>query len=67
METVDPANKNSINFLSIKDIRVNGNYLYVVDEKLSSVGRYDIEYIRTHQGVMGWNVKNIRLIDMLQG
>lgn len=67
METVDPANKNSINFLSIKDIRVNGNYLYVVDEKLSSVSRYDIEYIRTHQGVMGWNVKNIRLIDMLQG
>lgn len=65
--TVDPANKNSINFLGIKDIRIRGNYLYVVDEKLNNVMRYDIEYIRRHQGVVGWSPKNVRLLDMLQG
>ena len=65
--TVDPANKNSINFLGIKDIRIRGNYLYVVDEKLNNVMRYDIEYIRRHQGVIGWSPKNVRLLDMLQG
>jgi hypothetical protein len=56
-----------VTFLGIKDIRVRGNYLYVVDEKLSNVLRYDIEFIRSHQGVMAWNAKSIRLIDMLQG
>lgn len=67
LENVDPANKNSINFLQIKDIRVRGNYLYVVDEKMSNVIRYDIEFIRRHQGEMSWNIKSIRLLDMLQG
>ena len=67
LTTVDPSNKNSVTFLGIKDIRVRGNYLYVVDEKLSNVLRYDIEFIRSHQGVMAWNAKSIRLIDMLQG
>lgn len=47
LETVDPWNKNSLKFLHIKDIRVRGNYLYVVDEKLNMVLRYDIEYLRT--------------------
>jgi hypothetical protein len=67
LENVDPANKNSINFLQIKDIRVSGNYLYVVDERMSNVIRYDIEFIRRHQGEMAWNIKSIRLLDMLQG
>jgi hypothetical protein len=47
LETVDPANKNSLKFLGLKDVRIRGNYLYVVDEKLNMVLRYDIEYIRT--------------------
>lgn len=67
LSTVDPANKNSLNFLEIKDIRVRGNYMYVVDQKLNMALRYDIEFIRTQQGVAGWNKKNIRLLDMLQG
>jgi hypothetical protein len=29
--------------------------------------RYDIEFIRRHQGVVGWSPKNVRLLDMLQG
>ena len=67
LKTVDPANKNSLQFLKLKDIRVRGNYLYVVDQKLHCVIRYDIEYLRRHQGVTGWNRKNVRLMDMLQG
>jgi hypothetical protein len=42
LDHVDPANKNSINFLEISDIRIRGNYLYVVDKKMSNVLRYDI-------------------------
>lgn len=67
LDTVDPANKNSLNFLGIKDIRVHGNYLYLVDETLNMVLRYDISYIRKYQGISSWDVKNIRLLDSLQG
>ena len=67
LEIVEPSNCNSLEFLQIKDIRVHGNYMYVVDEKLNMVLRYNIEYIRTQQGIMAWNVKSIRLMDSLQG
>lgn len=67
LETVDPSNKNSLNFLELSDIRVKGNYLFVVDKKLNMVLRYDIEYIRVQQALTGWNIKNIRLLDILQG
>lgn len=67
LDTVDPANKNSLSFLQIKDIRVKGNYMYLVDEKLNMVLRYDIEFIRTQQGVSSWDKRSIRLLDMLQG
>lgn len=29
--------------------------------------RYDIEFIRVQQALTGWNIKNIRLLDILQG
>jgi hypothetical protein len=67
LDTVDPSNKNSLTFLELKDLRVRGNYLYMVDEKLNMVLRYDIEFIRTQQGVSAWNKKSIRLLDRLQG
>lgn len=67
LDTVDPSNKNSLNFLQLKDIRVRGNYMYVVDEKLNMVLRYDIEFIRTQQGVSAWDKRSIRLLDLLQG
>ena len=47
LDTVDPTNKNSLEFLQLRDIRVHGNYMYVVDEKLNMVLRYNIEFIRT--------------------
>lgn len=67
MNTVDSSNKNSLNFLSLKDCRIHGNYLYLVDEKLHMVMRYNIEHIKNWQGVNSWDVKNIKLIDLLQG
>ena len=67
LDVVDPSNKNSLEFLQIKDVRVNGNYMYVVDEKLNMVLRYNIEFIRTQQGVSAWDKRSIRLMDSLQG
>ena len=65
IDTVDPSNKNSLQFLQLRDVRIRGNYMYVVDEKLNMVLRYNIEFIRTQQGVMSWNKKSIRLMDYL--
>lgn len=67
LDTVDPSNKNSLTFLHLRDVRVHGNYMYLVDEKLNMVMRYNIEFIRTQQGVMAWDKKSIRLMDSLQG
>lgn len=67
LDRVDSNNKNSLEFLSLKDIRVRGNYLFLVDEKLNMVLRYDITYLRTQQGENAWNIKAVRLLDNLQG
>ena len=67
IDCVDPSNKNSLKFLHLKDLRVRGNYLYAVDTKLNMVMRYDIEFIRTQQGLITWDKQAIRLLDLLQG
>ena len=67
IDCVDPSNKNSLSFLQLKGLCIRGNYMYVVDEKLNMVLRYNIEFIRTQQGVMSWNNKSVRLMDYLQG
>ena len=67
LDTVDPSNKNSLNFLSLSDVRVHGNYMYLVDSKLNMAIRYNIEFIRTQQGVIAWDKRSIRMMDILQG
>ena len=67
IDTVEPANKNSLSFLQLRDVRVRGNYMYVVDGSLNMVIRYNIEFIRTQQGVSSWDKNSIRLMDSLQG
>ena len=67
IDTVDPSNKNSLNFLEISDIHIRGNYMYLVDAKLNMILRYDIEPLRVQQALTGWNIKNVRLLDCLQG
>lgn len=64
---VDVNKRNSIEYLDIKAIKVKGNYLYVVDEKLHMVVRYDIEFLRTSWVDGEENEKNIRVIDIVQG
>lgn len=67
LDHVDANNKNSLKFLSLKDVRIRGNYMYLVDEKLNMVLRYDISFLREQQGEAAWNIKSIRLLDNLQG
>lgn len=67
IDTVDPANKNTLNFLSIKDIKVKGNYLYLVDSVLNMALRYDITFLKEEDGQIVWDQRSIRLIDTLQG
>ena len=67
LDRVDANNKNSLKFLSLKDLRIRGNYLFLVDENLNMVLRYDISFLRSQQGEASWNVKSIRLLDNLQG
>lgn len=63
----DPNRVNSIEFMGLNDVRVKGNYLYLVDEKLHMVLRYDIEYLRKTDDETHWNKQNLRLLDILQG
>lgn len=63
----DPNRINSIEFMGLNDVRVKGNYLYLVDEKLHMVLRYDIEYLRKTDDGTHWNKQNLRLLDILQG
>lgn len=67
IEQSDPNRINSIEFLGLKDVRINGNYLYLVDEQLHMVLRYDIEYLRKTNDDTHWNKQNVRLLDVLQG
>lgn len=67
LDKVDPSNRNSLKFLNLKDIELHGNYMYLVDEKLNMVLRYDITYLLHDESDIAWNLKSIRLIDNLQG
>lgn len=66
-ETVDPCNKNAIKFLGLKDIELHGNYMYLVDEKLNMVLRYDIAYLLNDESDLGFTLNSIRLLDNLSG
>lgn len=66
-DTVDPNNKNAIKFLGLKDIEIHGNYMYLVDEKLNMVLRYDITYLLNDESEIGFSLGSIRLLDNLSG
>lgn len=67
LDSVDPNNKNSLKFLGLKDIELHGNYMYLVDQKLNAVFRYDIAYLLNDESDIAFNIKSIRLLDHLQG
>ena len=66
-ETIDPNNKNAVRFLGLKDIELHGNYMYLVDEKLNMVLRYDITYLLNDESEIGFSLGSIRLLDNLSG
>ena len=66
-DTVNPCNKNAIKFLGLKDIELHGNYMYLVDEKLNMVLRYDIAYLLNDESELGFSLNSIRLLDNLSG
>lgn len=67
LNRTDTFNKSSLEFLGLKDIEIHGNYMYLVDETLNMVIRYDIDYLLNDDSESWYNTKSIRLIDLLQG
>lgn len=67
LDKTDPFNKSSLKFLGLKDIEIHGNYMYLVDETLNMVLRYDIAYLLNDDSDSWYNTKSIRLLDLLQG
>lgn len=45
LNRVEPLNKNSVRFINIADVCLNGDNLYVVDSKLNSLYKYDISQL----------------------
>lgn len=66
---VDTNSENSLKFLNLKDIEIYDNYMFLVDEKLNMVLRYDISYLINDidENNVAWSRESIRLLDMLQG
>jgi hypothetical protein len=64
IDKVDVSKGNYISYLNIRDLKIKDNYLYVVDDKLHMVVRYDIEFLRSS---LELDIDNIRLMDVLQG
>lgn len=67
LETVDPSNKNSMKFLSLRDVELNSNYMYLVDDKLNMVLRYDITYLLNDESEFAWDLDSIKLVDNMSG
>lgn len=71
LDKVDPHNGSSLEFLNLQDMRINGNYLYLVDSDLNMVLRYNAAYLFGENSPdvddAAWNIKILRLLDILQG
>lgn len=67
LTTVNPTNKNALSFLHLRDIRIKNNYMFLVDDKLNMVLRYDITYLLKSEESISYDIKSIKLLDLLQG
>lgn len=71
LDKVDPASKNSLNFLDLQDMRIKDNYLYLVDKGLNMVIRYNAAYLLGENAPdvddTEWDIKILRMLDLLQG
>lgn len=64
---VDPFNKNSLLFKHLTDIKLHKNMLYVCDGELNMVMRYDVEYLISPEEEQAFDIRSIKLLDVLQG
>lgn len=64
---VDPFNKNSLLFKNLTDIKLHKNMLYVADGDLNMVMRYDVEYLISPEEENSFDIRSIKLLDVLQG
>lgn len=62
---VDPQNNLSFDFKSISGIKVSGNFLYVVDNELNGIFKYDISRCLSNRGTAVNN--QILLVNKLYG
>ena len=65
IKNIDPVDKTSLKFLSLNAIKVHKKMMYLVDNKLNMVLRYDIEGL--FETASEGDFKQIKLLNMLQG
>ena len=61
---IDPNDNNSFEFKNISSIKIDGNYLYVIDKDLNALFQYDISRCLTDRGVAS---NKIILLNYLHG
>lgn len=66
---IDPADNKSLEFLSLNCIKIHNNTMYLVDNKLDMVLRYDIDYLvsEIESENNAFTLSSIKLLDVLQG
>lgn len=67
LNRIEPLNKNSVKFLNVQDVKIEGDYLFVVDNKLNTLIKYDISQLLHGTTMNQWNVNNIQIVDSIQG
>lgn len=67
INSLDPSNKNSLQFKSLRGIKRQKNMLYVTDDELNMILRYDIEFLISREEPQSFNINSIKLLDILQG
>lgn len=61
---IDPNNIDSASFKNISGIALDGNYLYVIDNQLNGLFKYDISKCLSDRGAA---TNRIMLVDQIQG
>ena len=66
---IDPDDNTSLEFLNLNSVKIHDNMMYLVDNKLDMVLRYDIDYLvsELEPAENAFSIKSIKLLDVLQG
>lgn len=66
---IDPDDSTSLEFINLNCVKVHNNMMYLVDNKLDMVLRYDIDYLVSELEPVenAFSFYSIKLLDVLQG